>query len=288
MVVGAFLGFWLSAHQPVRPGQASSASGTATTTSPEATTTVPPSNGLREDLLGLLRSRTGTVEIAVENLNTTQTQTIGPSTPQDEASVVKVNILAAVLSASTSDNKPLTTSQRLLAQEMIEQSDNDAATELWSEAGASNGVGSYDREIGMSDTSPSPCVVCAGFPWPGWGLTTTTPEDQVKLLHAIVFGGAGLSAADRAYELQLMESITPSERWGVSSGVSGAAVVALKNGWLPLNNSDSDWQINSVGWVRGDGRNYLVAMLSTGSPSEEYGIQTLDAASAVVWRDESN
>ena len=81
-----------------------------------------------------------------------------------------------------------------------------------------------------------------------------------------------------------MQSVVPDERWGVSGGVPSNASVALKNGWLPLNSADTDWQINSIGWVRGDGRDYLVALMSTGNPSEQYGIETLDSVSSLIWR----
>jgi beta-lactamase class A len=290
VIVGVLIGLSLSAHRPASEGPSTTVVGstTSSTTLPTVTTTSPKSADLRGDLLGLLQRRTGTVEISVLNVRAAQTQTVGPDTPQDEASVIKVNILAAILSASSANNTPLTSSQQELAQQMIELSDNDAATQLWFEAGATDGIRKYDEALGLSETTLSLCVVCAGFSWPGWGLTTTTSVDEVKLLHAIFFGGGMLNASDREYELKLMESITASERWGVSNGVSSSAVVALKNGWLPLNSADTDWQINSVGWVRGDGRDYLVAMMSTGNPSEEYGIETLDAASAVVWRDEAN
>jgi hypothetical protein len=59
--------------------------------------------------------------------------------------------------------------------------------------------------------------------------------------------------------------------------------VALKNGWLPLDARNSNWQVNSVGWVSGDGRNYLMAVLSTGNPSEQYGIDTLNHLGAMAW-----
>jgi hypothetical protein len=35
-----------------------------------------------------------------------------------------------------------------------------------------------------------------------------------------------------------------------------------------------------VGWVSGDGRNYLMAVLSAGSPTQQYGIDTLNHLSA--------
>ena len=65
--------------------------------------------------------------------------------------------------------------------------------------------------------------------------------------------------------------------------IIGGVTVALKNGWLPLTAGNSDWQVNSVGWVSGDGRSYLMAVLSTGNPSEQYGIDTLSHLGAMVW-----
>ena len=72
----------------------------------------------------------------------------------------------------------------------------------------------------------------------------------------------------------------------VAAGSAPArATVALKNGWLPLNSANSDWQINSEGWVSGSGRDYLIAVLTTGNPSEQYGIDTINQLAAMVWRD---
>ena len=36
--------------------------------------------------------------------------------------------------------------------------------------------------------------------------------------------------------------------------------------------------MNSIGWVDGTGRNYLIAVLSTGNPSEQYGIDSIVAS----------
>jgi hypothetical protein len=126
------------------------------------------------------------------------------------------------------------------------------------------------------------CVECPGFPWPGWGLTTTTARDQIQLLKTIAFPNAILTNASRLTALDLMDNITPSERWGVTGGVPDDVPVALKNGWLPLSNGE--WQINSVGWIRGQGRNYLLAILTTGNPSENYGIDTTNEISSLVWQ----
>lgn len=230
-----------------------------------------------------LAIRAGTVSAAVYDLDTHQTWVIGYSRPQAEASVVKVDILDTLL-AQRAKRGGLSENDRALAQLMIEDSDNDAATDLWNAVGGASGIRSFNQDAGLVATSPSNCVVCSGFPWPGWGLTTTIPADQLALLRETVLPGGLLTNAERSYALRLMENVTLGQRWGVSGGVPLQVTVALKNGWLPLNRTGTDWQINSVGWISGLGRNYLMAVLATGNSTESYGIDTIDRLSALVWQ----
>jgi hypothetical protein len=81
----------------------------------------------------------------------------------------------------------------------------------------------------------------------------------------------------------MMENVTPSQAWGVSGGVPAGVTVALKNGWLPLD-GDSDWQVNSVGWISGDGRDYLLAVFTTGNATEQDGIDLISDLAALVWQ----
>jgi beta-lactamase class A len=229
-------------------------------------------------------TRAGVVLAAVYDVKTGQTWSLGQGQPQDEASVVKLDVLETLLAEQGGG---LPADDQSLAQQMIEDSDNDAATSLWYAAGGAAGIGSFNRAAGLAHTTPSSCVDCSGFPWPGWGLTTTTPADQITLLRALVEPSALLTPRDRSYALSLMENVTPAQRWGVSGGVPAQATVALKDGWLPLNAADTDWQINSVGWVSGQGRDYLMAVLTTGNPTEQYGIGTIDQLAAMVWTDMS-
>jgi hypothetical protein len=227
--------------------------------------------------------RSGTALAAVYDLRTGQSWRLGDGPAQDEASVVKLDILETLLARP--GGGALTQAEQGLARSMIEDSDNDAATSLWDEAGGAAGIGAYNDRAGLARTTPSPCVTCAGFPWPGWGLTTTVPADQLSLLKQLVAPGRGplLPAAERSYALSLMENVSPGQAWGVSGGVPAGVTVALKNGWLPLNDASTDWQVNSVGWVSGDGRDYLIAVLSTGNPTEQYGINTISGLSSLVW-----
>ena len=230
-----------------------------------------------------LAARSGAVLAAVYDVRTGQSWRLGAGAAQAEASVVKLDILETLLARQ--DGTALSPGDQSLAQSMIEDSDNDAATSLWYEAGGATGIGTYNGRAGLTRTIPSQCVACAGFSWPGWGLTTTVPYDQLSLLKQLIAPGPRplLSDAERSYALSLMENVASDQRWGVSGGVPAGVTVALKNGWVPLNGANTDWQVNSVGWVSGDGRDYLIAVLATGNPTEQYGIDTISALSSLVW-----
>ena len=230
-----------------------------------------------------LATRSGTVLAAVYDLGTNQLWTLGHGTPQAEASIVKLDILETLLAQHHADGTALSPQEASLTQTMIEDSDNDSATSLWDAVGGARGIRSYNTAVGLTSTTPSKCVDCPGFPWPGWGLTTTTPADQISLLLELVRPNAQLTSAQRDYALGLMENVTESQRWGVSGGVPASARVALKNGWLPLAGTNQDWQINSIGWISGNGRSYLAAVLSTGNPTEQYGIDTINSLAELVW-----
>ena len=232
-----------------------------------------------------LSGRAGRVLAAVYDVGTGRTWHLGQGQPQAEASVVKLDVLETLLAEKgQGGDAGLTATDRSLAEQMIEDSDNAAATSLWYEVGGAASIRSFNAKVGLTQTAPSSCVVCPGFSWPGWGLTTTTPDDQIALLRQLVAPSSVLTSAQRDYALSLMEDVTPTQRWGVSGGVPAQVTVALKNGWLPLQGTDSDWQINSIGWVSGNGRNYLMAVLSTGNPTEQYGIDTIDRLAAMVWQ----
>ena len=230
-----------------------------------------------------LSTRTGTVLGAVYDVGTDRTWRLGLGRPQAAASVVKLDILETLL-AERGPGAGLAASDGSLAQEMMEDSDNTAATSLWYEAGGPTRIGLFNNAAGLSQTALSSCVVCRGFSWPGWGLSTTTPADQIALLRKLITPNSLLTGTERAYALSLMENVTPAQRWGVGGGVPAQATVALKNGWLPLEGTDSDWQVNSVGWVAGGGRNYLIAVLTTGNPTEQYGIDTISRLATMAWQ----
>jgi hypothetical protein len=229
---------------------------------------------------GYLAGRAGTVLAAVYDVSTGQTWTLGSGRPQPTGSLVKVDILQTLLARQLLG---LSAADQARARSMIENNVNAPATVLWNQIGRAAGLRSYNASVGLQQTTPSTCLVCAGFGWPGWGLTTTTPADQLLLLRVLVNGSSLLSPADRSYVLSLMEDVEPDQRWGVSAGAPPGVRVALKNAWVPLTAPGTDWQVNSEGWLSGDGRDYLIAVLTTGNPDEQYGIDTINTLSAMLW-----
>jgi hypothetical protein len=226
-------------------------------------------NPLGPAVASFVASRGGTVTAAVYDIASRQTYLLNAGVREDEASIMKVDIMATLFSQL--GNAPIPGGDQGLLIPMIEQSDNMAASTLFALDGGAGGVSAFDQQILMLSTSPNAA----------WGLTTTTAQDQIDLLGKYVFPSV-LSATDRQYGLGLMEHVTPSQAWGVSAGVPPGVTVALKNGWLPLN-GNGDWQVNSIGWINGDNRDYLLAVLTTGNPSEGYGIATIQQISSMVF-----
>jgi hypothetical protein len=220
-------------------------------------------------------TRQGTISAAVENLNTGVTYLYHPGVSVQTASIVKVDILETLLH-SEQDKGPLDADDAALATGMIENSNNDDATDLWNEDNAPSGIAAYNTLAGLKDTVPNDDGL--------WGETMTTAADQLVLLRRLVFPNSLLDTASRDYQLGLMEQVESDQRWGVSGGVPSTATIALKNGWVPLT-SNTDWEVNSIGHVRGEHRNYLLAVLSAHDASEAYGITTIQGIAKIVWKD---
>ena len=254
--------------------------GTAHPASPSA---APQPNPLGTAAASYAASRSGTVVAEVYDVATGQTWALGLQHPQAEASIVKLDILETLYAQQGNGPEASAGPDQSLAQRMMEDSDNSAATSLWNAVGGPVRIQSFNGAAGLTHTLPSACVTCPGFPWPGWGLTTTIPADQIALLRELIEPSTLLTDAQRRSALEFMENVTPAQRWGVTGGVPMQATVALKNGWLPLNSARTDWQINSIGWVKGSGRDYLMAVLTTGNPAEQYGIDTINRLSAMAW-----
>ncbi|MGC9499792.1 serine hydrolase [Streptomyces sp. WG7] len=191
----------------------------------------------------------------------------------DTASIVKVDILAALLLRAQDAGRALTAEEKAYAVAMIENSDNDSASALWRAIGTADGLDAANERFGLTRTE--------GGEGPLWGLTQTTAADRIALLRQVfVAEGSELSAASRAYVRGLMGRIADGQRWGVSAAADdgrGGSAWALKNGWLRRGTTGL-WVVNSIGRVASGGHDRLVAVVSRGHATLAEGISLTEAA----------
>jgi hypothetical protein len=229
--------------------------------------------------LHFIANRIGTLTAAVYDANTGQTWLYNPGQVQVTASIVKVDIMATAFEEAEQRGQWIPPSQQALMYPMIEVSDNNAATAMWNAVGGAPALTAYNRNFGLTATTPSTAPVSSTQL--GWAFTTTSAADQVKVVRAFAFPNPILSDAARAFGLSLMEQVEPSQVWGVPSGVPGLTV-ALKTGNYPLTPTDS--QVNSIGYVSGDGQNYVFAVLDNGVPGEAYGASTINGLATLMFQ----
>jgi beta-lactamase class A len=213
------------------------------------------------------------VTAAVYDDVTGVTSVYRPATPEITGSSIKVDILTTLLAQDQATGQSLAPAQQALSQAMIEQSDNDDAQTLWDQEGGAQAVESFDTSAGLTQTDPD----SAGF----WGLSSTTVADQVQLLRTLAYPSAVLTPASQSYVLGLMSHVESGQAWGVSAGPGTSASVALKDGWLPIDSGG--WQVNSEGYVNGDGRDYVIAVMTYGA-SEPTGIAAIEGLSSLIWQ----
>lgn len=222
----------------------------------------------------LAANSTEDMTAAVYDDVTGRTSLYRPDTVEVTASIMKVDILATLLAQTQADGQALTPAEQTLSQSMIEHSDNDDAQDLWDSEGGASAVQRFDTAAGLTQTTPD----AAGY----WGLSTTSAADQVQLMRTVAYPSDVLTTASQSDALGLMSHVESDEDWGVSSGPGTDATVALKDGWLPLDSGG--WQVNSIGYVDGDGRNYVIAVLTDGA-NEADGISAIEGLSGLIWQE---
>ena len=208
------------------------------------------------------------VSIAVYSPKTHQIYT-SSNAPQHKfrtASTVKVSILAGILAKQQSH---LTSHQKSLATKMIEQSDNDSTSELFEDyLGGKNGLQQTFEKFGMTQSRANS----------SWGLTVTTPKDQVKLLNNIFYKSKVLSDEERSEIRDLMGNVENDQAWGISASSDN---FALKNGWL--NYGKDEWIVNSIGYVKNsNGTDYTIAVYTDKNQSMAAGQQVIEQLARVT------
>jgi hypothetical protein len=201
--------------------------------------------------------------VAVLEHDTGISYTFGADEAFETASVVKVEILAALLLQARDHGRSLTANEQSLAKVMIRQSDNNAATTLWWKIGGASGLSDANDTLGLTETVPG----TGGW----WGLTKTTVSDQVKLLDAIADPTGPLGDSNQVI-LDLMGSVVDDQDWGVSAATGPGESTALKNGWMTQSNQGGRWSVNSVGRVTGTDTDVTLAVMTNGHTTLSQGI----------------
>jgi beta-lactamase class A len=228
---------------------------------------------LSKNIAAVIRERSGSIAVRVEDVRTGVECRYNEGRRSHSASVVKATILAALLYWRQRTHTSLTSTERHEATLMIEYSDNHAATYLWDDVGHAR-LNQFVRAATMSETELDP----DGF----WGLSEITARDELQLMRLLTEHNPVLTDSSRGYELYLMNHVVPYERWGVPAGAPSGLTVYVKNGWL---NDPVLWDINSIGAVKGHGRDYKMAILTYDNPGEQYGIDTVQEIAEAANRD---
>jgi beta-lactamase class A len=228
---------------------------------------------LRRATASYLKGRPGQAGLMVEDLKTGATFSYAPHTRFVTASVMKVNILTALLLQRQKAHRGLTATERDIASRMIRNSDNAAADVLYEKVGGGSGLARIDRRLGLKETVPYPTR---------WGASRSTAADQVRLLRVLARKKSPLNTANRHYVLDLMRSVTPSQAWGIRAAAHRGEAVAVKNGWTPLHVQGTGWAVNSIGRITGNGHDLLVAIFTTGQPGMSPGIETAEHLAALT------
>jgi beta-lactamase class A len=216
-------------------------------------------------LAPLIRDDGGHFAVAVDDLTTGSQDAYGGNQEFVTASIVKVDILVTLLYQAQEAGQALTPEDQDLATTMIENSDNDSASDLYYDVGGAEAIDDANRVCGLSETTAG----TDGY----WGLTTTTVDDQIRLLRVVFTRPSPLSSASQDYIQSLMSQVEADQQWGVTAAADPGTRFMVKNGWLP---NPYLWEINSIGEVTHDGQRMLIAVLSDGNASEASGISLVE------------
>lgn len=241
------------------------------------TPTVRPSGALSDrfaQIMAAFGETTDDLGVAVRDLRDGTTLDFNAGYASQSASMAKVMIVAMALRRARADGTSLTFEQLGWASRAITVSDNDSADALWGFAGGPDAYTALARELDLPDTHADPRSTF-------WSWTWTTPADQRLLLRRLLEGTPALSDPDRLYLLDLMGRVDASQRWGVGHPTRQDATASdvkarMKNGWVEFRSTDGRWAVNSMGYVKGAGREYTAAMMCR-VESFEKGRRLLDA-----------
>jgi hypothetical protein len=174
------------------------------------------------------------------------------------ASVLKAMLLVAYVNQRGVRGRPLRAAEKRLLGPMIRRSDNAAASAIFVKVGPRR-LSTLARRVGMTRFRPVA---------PVWGLSRIDARDQALFFLHI---DALIAPRHRKYAMHLLETITPSQRWGIARTQPAGWRLFFKGGW-GSGSGLVDHQVALL--TRGDERVSL-AILTYADGSHAYGKETL-------------
>jgi hypothetical protein len=167
--------------------------------------------------------------------------------------------LAAYLRRGDVRERALRAADRALLDPMVRRSDDVAATRVRGIVGDAR-LRRLGRAAGMRDLRLARV----------WGLSRTSARDQVELFARL---DDLLPARHRAYAKRLLETIVPSQRWGVGAvPLPDGWTLRFKGGW---GSGSGAVDHQSALLVGEDGRRVVLSVTTTDSGTHARGTATL-------------
>jgi hypothetical protein len=172
--------------------------------------------------------------------------------------VLKAMLLTAYLRRPSVRVRDLTDGERALLAPMIRSSANGPASYLVSLMGSAP-LHRLVRKAAMGHFV---------LHRPLWGLSEITALGQSRFFRRIE---SLLPDRHRAYAMRLLNSIIPSQRWGIPPVKPDGWKIYFKGGW----GAGTGLRTHQVALLKRGDRRVSIAILTEGNPSHAYGIATI-------------
>jgi hypothetical protein len=179
------------------------------------------------------------------------------------ASVIKAQVLGAVLLKAQDAGRALTSWERSQIRPMIRYSFNPETSNLYVYVGGAEGMHRTDARFGVTSTSHT-----ARF-----GATQSTAVDRTNVALRLLHRDGTLTRTNRDTAWAYMSDVHPLQEWGISAGVPAGWSVAQKNGFYP--STGVGWRVGSSGFVRQDtgDQGYAITVMTEGASNQRTGIR---------------
>jgi beta-lactamase class A len=178
------------------------------------------------------------------------------------ASLLKAMLMVAYLNRSSVRERALTDSDRRLLGPMIRWSDNATAGSVLNIVG--------ERGLNLVAHRASMRHFQLRSPW---GLSTTTARDQARFFYRI---DRLLPERHRAYGMNLLRRIVPSQRWGIPPVKPDGWFIHFKGGW----GSGTGRVTHQSALLRTRTKRIVLSVITERNPSHTYGTQTIQGVAA--------